>query len=58
MKELDVVKLTKDFCNLPKGTKGAIVLVYDSAYVEVEYVNDSGDTIGVYTTPTDILELC
>ena len=29
MKELDVVKLTKEFNDLPIGTKGVIVLEYD-----------------------------
>jgi hypothetical protein len=58
MKELDVVKLTQDFRDLPSGTKGTIVLTYDGKCFEVEYVNQSGDTIGVYTTPADILQLC
>jgi hypothetical protein len=58
MKELDVVKLTQDFRDLPSGTKGTIVLEYDGKYFEVEYVNQSGDTIGVYTTPVEILQLC
>jgi hypothetical protein len=58
MKELDVVKLTRDFRGLPSGTKGTIVLAYDGKYFEVEYVNQSGDTIGVYTTPAEVLQLC
>lgn len=57
MKELDVVKLIKEFNNLPIGTKGAIVLKYDSTYYEVEFFDKHGDTIGVYTTPCDVLEL-
>jgi hypothetical protein len=39
MKELDVVKLTQDFRDLPSGTKGTIVLAYDGKCFEVEYVN-------------------
>jgi hypothetical protein len=58
MKELDVVKLTQDFHDLPAGTKGAIVLEYDGQLFEVEYVNESGETIAVYTTPAKILQLC
>jgi hypothetical protein len=58
MKELDVVKLTCDFRDLPSGTKGTIVLGYDEKCFEVEYVNHLGDTIGVYTTPAEILQLC
>jgi len=53
MKELDTVKLIKDFNELPIGTKGAIVSEYDGTYYEVEFF----DTIGVYTTPRDALEL-
>lgn len=57
MKELDVVKLIKEFNNLPIGTKGTIVLEYDGTYYEVEFFASNGDTIGVYTTPCDVLEL-
>ena len=57
MKELDVVRLIKEFNELPIGTKGAIVLEYDGTYYEVEFVDSNGDTIGVFTTPCDVLEL-
>lgn len=57
MKELDVVKLIKEFNGLPVGTKGAIVLEYDGTYYEVEFFDSNGDTIGVFTTPRDMLEL-
>ncbi|WP_273399770.1 DUF4926 domain-containing protein [Traorella massiliensis] len=57
MKELDVVKLIKEFNGLPVGTKGAIVLEYDDTYYEVEFFDLNGDTIGVFTTPQDVLEL-
>jgi hypothetical protein len=57
MKELDVVKLIQDFRGLPRGTKGTIVLEYDKKCFEVEYVNQAGDTIGVYTTPAELLQL-
>lgn len=56
MKELDVVKLTKDFKGLPAGTKGAIVLEYDGSCYEVEFVDSEGDTIDVLTTPAGYLE--
>ena len=51
MKELDVVKLIKEFKGLPIGTKGAIVLEYDGTYYEVEFFDSNGNTIGVFTTP-------
>ena len=57
MKEFDVVKLTKEFQELPIGTKGAIVLEYDGNYYEVEFFDENKETIGVFTTPRDVLEL-
>ena len=56
MKELDAVKLKKEFNGIPSGTKGTIVLEYDGSYFEVEFVNFDGDTIDVITTPSNILE--
>lgn len=57
MKELDVVKLTKEFNGLPIGTEGTIVLEYDGKFFEVEFFDSNGDTIDVITTPVDVLEL-
>ncbi|OUQ12112.1 DUF4926 domain-containing protein [Massilimicrobiota sp. An142] len=57
MKELDVVKLIKEFKGLPIGTKGAIVLEYDGIYYEVEFYDSNGDTLGVFTTPGDVLKV-
>lgn len=57
MKELDVVKSTKEFNGLSVGTEGVIVLEYDGAYFEVEFFDANGDTIDVITTPSNILEL-
>lgn len=57
MKELDVVKLIKEFNGLPVGTKGAIVLEYDGTYYEVEFFDSNGNTIGVFTTPCDVFEI-
>ena len=57
MKELDVVRLTKEFKGLPAGTAGAIVLKYDSTFYEVEFFDDHGDTIDIFTTPADVLKL-
>lgn len=56
MKELDVVKLTREFEGLPSGTEGTIVSEYDGRYYEVEFFDPSGETIDVLTTPADILE--
>ena len=37
MKELDVVRLTANFNDLPVGTEGTIVLEYDGTNFEVEF---------------------
>ena len=57
MKELDVVRLTKDFEGLPAGTEGTIVCEHDGKAFEVEFFDNDGDTIDVFTTPVEILEL-
>lgn len=56
MEELDVVKLNKEFKGLKAGTEGTIVLEYDGNYFEVEFFDDNNDTIGVFTTPIELLE--
>ena len=57
MKELDVVCLTKEFEGLPIGTEGTIVCEYDGKAFEVEFFDSEGDTIDVFTTPVEVLEL-
>ena len=57
MKELDVVRLTKEFEGLPIGTEGTIVCEYDGKAFEVEFFDSEGDTIDVFTTPVEALEL-
>ena len=57
MKELDVVRLIKEFEGLTIGTKGTIVLEYDGKFFEVEFFDDDGNTLDVLTTPTDCIEL-
>ena len=57
MKELDVVRLTKEFEGLPAGTEGTIVCEYDGKAFEVEFFDSEGDTIDVFTTPVEVLEL-
>lgn len=57
MKELDVVRLTKEFNGLDIGTEGTIVLEYDGNFFEVEFFDSDGETIDVFTTPADVLEI-
>ena len=56
MKELDVVKLTKDYKDIKAGTIGTIVNEYEDSVYEVEFVDKDGQTIGVVTTPSLLLE--
>ncbi len=58
MKELDVVRLTQEFEGLPTGTVGTIVLEYDGKCFEVEFFDSDGNTIDVFTTPKEVIELC
>ena len=57
MKELDVVRLIKEFEGLPIGTEGTIVCEYDEKAFEVEFYDNDGDTINVFTTPVEVIEL-
>ena len=57
MTELDVVRLTKEFEGLPVGTEGTIVCEYDGKAFEVKFFDNDGDTIDVFTTPVEVLEL-
>lgn len=57
MKELDVVKILKDYENITSGTQGTIVCEYDGKAFEVEFFDSKGDTLDVITTPAELLEL-
>lgn len=57
MNELDSVKLNKDFQNISKGTKGAIVHKYNNEDFEVEFFDENGDTIDVVTISKEYLDL-
>lgn len=57
MKELGVVCLIKEFEGLPIGTKGTIVCEYDGKAFEVEFFNNDRNTIDVFTTPVEVVEL-
>lgn len=57
MKELDVVRLVQEFKGLPVCTEGIIVHKYDDSMYEVEFFDNDGDTIDVFTTPIEVIEL-
>jgi len=57
LKELDIVKLTRELATIPKGTQGTVVLVYPGGkQVEVEFVDQAGETIGVESVPARFLK--
>lgn len=53
----DCVILIKPFENLKVGMKGAIVEKYNDHDFEVEFFDDNGETIDVYTISADYLEV-
>lgn len=57
MEEIDVVRLTKEYENIPAGTEGTIVHKYNDSVFEVEFVDSDGDYIDPVTIPADVLEL-
>lgn len=57
MKELDVVRLVQEFNGFPVGTEGTIVHKYDDSMYEIEFFDNSGNTLEVVTTPKQVLEL-
>lgn len=57
MEEIDVVRLIRDYENIPAGTEGTIVYKYNDSAFEVEFFDENDDTIDVLTTPADVLEL-
>jgi len=57
LKELDVVELTKELATIPKGAQGTVVLVYPGGkQVEVEFLDQAGETIGVESVPAHFLK--
>ncbi len=57
LKELDVVELTRELANVPKGTQGTVVLVYPGGrQVEVEFFDQEGNTLGVERVPVHLLK--
>ena len=50
LKEYDIVKSAKELNeNVPLGTFGTIVMVYDSKVVEVEFFDTDNNTLDVLT---------
>lgn len=47
----------KEFENLQIGTKGVIVKKYDETNFEVEFFNENGQSIDVYTISSEYLEV-
>ena len=50
MKEYDIVRINRQINNVPKGSIGTILIVYEGENdFEVEFVNDAGETLNVLT---------
>ena len=47
----------KKFNGLKAGTEGTIVSDYNGNYFEVEFVDSNNDTIDIFTTPAELLEI-
>ncbi len=58
-KELSVVSLKRDLpeFRLRRGDSGTVVMVYENAAVEVEFVDDDGYTVALLTIPDSDLTL-
>ena len=56
MKEFDVVRLKADYKDIAAGTIGAIVLEYDGAAYDVEFVDNGGNTVDIVTIPSELIE--
>lgn len=57
MRELDVVRLVKDYKNISAGTEGTIVLKYNDKDYEVEFFDSNGNTIDVVIISKEYIEL-
>lgn len=58
--DYDVVRSVRSLDqNVPKGTSGAVLMVFESANsrYEVEFVSDAGETLAVLTVDEKDLEL-
>lgn len=55
-KEYDVVLAKREIENVPKSTKGTVLVVYDGQHFEVEFVDENGETINVLTVGFDDIE--
>ncbi len=60
-KEYEIVTLSEPLSNstIPVGTRGVVVMVYENVptYYEVEFVNESNETIGIETVSENCLNL-
>ena len=50
------MRLIRNFEDLPSGTEGTIVFVYDGSNFEIKFFDNNGDTIGIYTIEKKYLE--
>ncbi|HEV2831212.1 MAG TPA: DUF4926 domain-containing protein [Hanamia sp.] len=57
-KEFDSIIAKKDLENIPKGTKGVILMVFETLKdYEVEFLTEEGETINFLTVNENDIEL-
>lgn len=55
-KEYDTITLTKAYNNVPKGSKGAILMRYE-AHCEIEFIDNNGVSIAIETVPNELIKI-
>ena len=57
-KEYSVVLAKKDLENVPKGSRGTVLIIYEEGNAfEVEFVTEQNETIAILTVAGDDIEL-
>lgn len=58
MKEFDIIKASRNIkAGIPKGTKGTILIVYNSSNFEVEFFSSDGESLGIHTVSIDDIQI-
>lgn len=55
LQEFGTVVLLRDLPDVPAGTTGAVVMIHDQDYVEVEFMDPAGRTLAVSTVAANDL---
>ena len=55
-KEYDIVVTVKDLINVPKGSKGTILIIYSTYNFEVEFFDNSCNSLAILTVESKDLK--